>query len=63
MFFVDPYPGTIEVVQWEGGRLKVKSDRPLAAGLDALGRAPGMEIMPEPRPYWIDLAAQKVEGE
>lgn len=61
--FVDPYPGMIELVGWERGRLKVKSDRPLAGGLDASGRAPGMETAASASDYWIDVATGEIRPE
>jgi len=63
LFFVDPYPGSIELLSWEGSRLKVASDRPLAAGLDASGRAPGVDVSPEPSRYWIDMATGEIRPE
>ena len=38
---LDPYPGSVELVGWNGARLKVRSDRPLEAGRDGTGRPLG----------------------
>jgi hypothetical protein len=63
LFFVDPYPGAVELVGWEGSRLKVTSDRPLAGGLDASGRAAGMDVSPTATRYGIDVASGEIRPE
>lgn len=60
---VDPYPGMIELVGWEGGWLKVRSDRPLASGLDASGRAPGMDIAESASLYAIHVVTGEIRPE
>lgn len=63
LLFVDPYPGTIELVGWRGGRLLVRSDRPLADGLDASGRAPGGDVAASTSLFGIDAATGEIRPE
>lgn len=52
---IDPYPGSIELAGWRGGCLRVRSDRPLAEGLDASGRPPGCETDEAAKAFLVDL--------
>ena len=51
---LDPYPGFIELAGWEGGSLRVRSDRPLTT-CDQSGRAFGSETSESSVLFLIDV--------
>ncbi|HWQ10381.1 MAG TPA: hypothetical protein VN436_14775, partial [Holophaga sp.] len=60
---LDPYPGFIELAGWRGGCLRVRSDRPLADGLDASGRPPGHDIEETATAFLVDLSVNAIRRE
>jgi len=57
---IDPYPGGLELLGWEGNRLKVSSDRPLAECCDAMGRIPGDDVSGQAVTFFVDPATGAV---
>ena len=60
---LDPYPGMISLEGWAGGRLRVSSDRPLAACCTPDHRVPGDQVLEVPQDFLIDPDTGGVSGE
>jgi hypothetical protein len=52
--FIDPYPGSIELLGWVGARLRLASDRPLATCCEPSGRIPGDDVAKQPTSFVLD---------
>lgn len=60
---IDPYPGSIGVTGWAGPRLRVESDRPLAACCDLNDRVPGEEVSEGMLPFLMDVETGAIHRE